>query len=102
MRLTGKRTYGRTFLGDADLAAETTRWLHDVANCRVHGTTGERPDQRFARDEHATLQPLATRPYRSLVLVPTDDTPVVRTVPPITVERRSLATYGALLQEVGG
>lgn len=94
--------YGRAFLGDADLAAETTRWLRDVANCRVHGTTGERPDMRFARDEQAMLQPLAARPYRSLVLTaPPAEPPVVRALPPITVERRSLATYGALLQEVG-
>jgi transposase len=95
--------YGRTFLGDADLAAETTRWLADIANCRVHGTTGERPDQRFARDEQSTLQPLAARPYRSLVLAaPTVEPTVVRVAAPITVERRSLATYGALLHEVGG
>lgn len=92
--------YGRTFLGDADLAAETTRWLTEVANCRVHGTTGERPDHRWARDEHATLQPLAARPYRSLVWSVPDPVPTTRVRPAITVERRSLATYGALLHEV--
>jgi transposase len=91
---------GRTFLGDANLAAETTTWLTDIANCRVHGTTGERQDVRFARDEHARLQPLAARPYRSLVLSVRDAPSPVTPRAPTIVERRALATYGALLQEV--
>ena len=39
-----------------------------VANVRVHGTTREVPQVRFERDERAVLQPLAARPYRSLLL----------------------------------
>ena len=31
--------YGRTFLGDADLNAQTLDWLAGVANVREHGTT---------------------------------------------------------------
>ncbi len=94
--------YGRTFAGDADLADQLTTWLRDVANARVHGTTGERPDVRFARDEQHCLQPLALRAYRSLVFTPaTPPREVVRPVPQVAVERRPLAHYAALLAEVG-
>ena len=44
--------------GEAHLAA----WERDVANARVHGTTGEAPLVRFARDEAAALKPVADRP----------------------------------------
>ena len=92
--------YGREFLGDADLADPCTRWLAEVANVRIHGTTGESPVVRCLRDEQAALQPLAARPYRSLVLVPPrDDVAATPRVPHITVERRALAQYGALLAE---
>jgi hypothetical protein len=92
--------YGREFLGDTDLADHCARWLTDVANVRMHGTTGERPAERFARDEQAALQPLAPRPYRSLVLVPPRDAvTTTRSVPHVAVERRALAHYGALLAE---
>lgn len=91
---------GRQFLGDADLADQCTRWLAEVANVRLHGTTGERPAERFARDELAALQPLAPRPYRSLVLVPPcEPVATTRSVPHVAVERRALAHYGALLAE---
>lgn len=96
--------YGRTFAGDADLADQCAVWLRDVANARVHGTTGERPDMRFARDEQPWLQPLATRAYRSLVLTPSPpvrEAVVVRTVPQVAVERRPLTHYASLLAEVG-
>jgi len=92
--------YGRTFLGDGDLAAQTTDWLDTVANVRTHGTTREQPVLRLQRDEQATLQPLAVRAYRSLVLEPTPvprSTPVVTT--PVHVERRRLAAYAALVAE---
>ena len=92
--------YGREFLGDADLADQCTRWLAEVANVRIHGTTGESPDARFLRDEQATLQPLAARPYRSMVLVaPRVEVAPPRRVPHVAVERRALAHYGALLAE---
>jgi len=68
----------------------------------VHGTTHEVPALRFAREEQAALQPLAARPYRSL-LVPIP-LPLVRAsrsrTPPIAVERRDLASYGTLVAEV--
>ncbi len=92
--------YGREFLGDADLADQCGRWLREVANVRIHGTTGERPVDRFLRDEQPLLQPLAARPYRSLVLVPPQvEVATTRRVPQVAVERRALAHYGALLAE---
>lgn len=91
--------YGRTFLGDADLADQTTRWLAEVANVRVHGTTGEPPALRFARDEQALLLPLAARPYRSLLLMPESPrSPETAGIPTIAVERRQLTSYAALTE----
>jgi transposase len=89
--------YGRTFLGDADLADQCMRWLAEVANCRVHGTTKAVPQVRFAQDERAVLLPLAVRPYHSLVLVPEPTPPSERApVPTVDVERRALAAYAEL------
>jgi transposase len=90
--------YGRSFAGDADLNAQTLAWLAHTANVRPHRTTGERPVDRFARDERAALRPLAARPYQPLVLPPERPLPV--TVPPpvphVVVEQRPLAAYAAL------
>lgn len=33
-------------------------WMRDVADLRIHGTTGERPLDRFLRDEAKALRPL--------------------------------------------
>ena len=91
--------YGRTFLGDADLADQCGRWVTEVANQRVHGTTREIPAVRWARDERVALLPLAARPYRSLVLASTRPSPGPRPhVPTVTVERRDLASYAALAE----
>lgn len=117
--------YGREFVGDGDLAAQADAWVTDLANARVHGTTREVPRARFARDERAVLQPLAARPYRPLVLpgdgprrpIPRCEPRVVPSrrvdlpaampasmpaavVPAVTVERRPLAVYAALAEEV--
>src|SRR6185436_18107429 len=35
--------------------AHVGRWLTEVANTRLHGTTGERPDRRMALERHALL-----------------------------------------------
>jgi len=95
--------YGRDFLGDADLDAQTRRWLEGTANVRVHGTTREAPRTRFERDEQAALQPLASHPYRSML--PRADAgdrvgdPVrVERSPHAIVERRPLAVYAALAE----
>lgn len=48
---------GRAFAGvEAHLAA----WTRDVADRRMHGTTGEPPIERFARDEALALRSLPT------------------------------------------
>jgi transposase len=90
--------YGREFLNDEDLNAQALSWLAR-ANGRVHGTTKERPIERFERDERAALKGLAPRPYRSL-LPSAEETAVNRT--PVaglpSVERRSLIVYGQLTE----
>lgn len=94
--------YGRTFSCDEDLNAQAMRWLETVANVRIHSTLKERPADRFER-ERDRLQPLALRPYRSLVLPL--ERPVKKashpapSVPSIHVERRPLAVYARV---VGG
>lgn len=96
--------YGREFLGDADLNGQALTWLDHTANVRVHGTTQERPRERFERDERAVLLPLAAHPYQSLVLAPerlTRSTSLASGVRPrVTVERRPLAAYAELAEDV--
>ncbi len=90
--------YGRSFVNDADLNAQALSWLTQTANLRVHRTTAEAPRVRFERDERVLLRPMATRPYRSLVM--TASTPALTRQPRapalLTVERRSLAWYDRL------
>lgn len=94
----GNFVYGRTFLHDADLDHQRQIWLDHVANVRLHGTTRERPRMRFDRDERVLLQPLAPRPYTSLVLDRPSAAPAARRAlrPVIAVEKRPLAAYADL------
>jgi transposase len=98
----GNFVYGRDFLGDADLDAQRAQWLEETANARVHGTTGEVPRLRFERDERATLLPLAARPYATLIPLsasrPRQIAPTSRVCPLLTVERRPLTAYAALVE----
>jgi transposase len=94
-------TYGRTFTGDADLNAQAEWWLGRVANVREHGTTGERPIDRFERDERDVLCPLAHRPYHSLALPAKPEPRKIRrlpsgSVPQVVIEQRPLAVYARL------
>jgi transposase len=95
--LRGNFVYGRTFLHDADLDQQRQAWLDRVANVRLHGTTRERPRDRFDREERFLLQPLAGRRYTSLV----DDRPA-RTAtrrtprPKVVEEKRCLTAYPQL------
>lgn len=93
--------YGRSFLNDEDLDEQLQRWLHEVANVRVHATTGERPLDRFVREEQSALKPLAERPYRSLILSPVAARRAALrgVVPRVEVQRRPLQIYSEL---VGG
>ena len=44
------------------LEAHLAWWMREVADMRVHGTTGEAPAARFAREERQALRPLDDRP----------------------------------------
>lgn len=89
--------YGREFLGDSDLADQAEAWLHGTANVRIHGTTKERPLERFARGERQHLQPLASRGYRSLIVLPPAPVrPAVRPLPKVEVQRRALGEYARI------
>jgi transposase len=52
---------GRTFIDQDDFQDQLGEWTSTVADVRVHGTTHERPLDRFAR-ERDRLIPLAARP----------------------------------------
>ena len=102
--------YGREFLGDADLNAQALCWLDRTPNARLHGTTHEVPRERFERDERATLLPLAARPYQPLVLAPErlsaresarEKSLIRATSARILVERRPLAAYARLSEQIG-
>jgi transposase len=53
---------GHGFLSWAAFEAHLDWWMREIADVRVHGTTGEAPLARFARDEAAALRPLNGRP----------------------------------------
>ncbi len=52
---------GREFASFADLEAHLERWMREIADVRVHGTTEERPIDRFER-ERATLKTIEGKP----------------------------------------
>ncbi|WP_293170465.1 IS21 family transposase [Oceanithermus sp.] len=53
---------GHTFDSWEHLEQHLRWWMREVADERTHGTTGEKPRVRFARDEARALQPLDGRP----------------------------------------
>ena len=85
--------YGRTFAGDEDLNDQAARWLVDTANVRVHGTTRERPADRFERDERAALRPLAERSYRRLAAPQGGATGSPPPRVAVEVQKRTLSDY---------
>jgi hypothetical protein len=52
---------GREFASWADLEGHLERWMREVADLRIHGTTEERPIDRFER-ERSALRPIGGRP----------------------------------------
>jgi transposase len=52
---------GLEFTSFAALEAHLARWIQ-LADSRIHGTTHERPTDRFDRDERQALRPLPARP----------------------------------------
>lgn len=53
---------GRRFATWSEMEAHLDAWTRDIADMRVHGTTGEAPKDRFARDEARYLRPLGGMP----------------------------------------
>ena len=53
---------GHTFTSWAELEAHLVWWMREIADVRIHGTTGEPPVQRFRREEASALRPLDGRP----------------------------------------
>lgn len=92
--------YGRDFVSDEDLNAQAFGWLSRTANVRCHGTTQEKPLERFERDERAALQSLARFPFRRLGVqqdAVSTTSSTAATVPTVEVQRRSLKVYDGLL-----
>jgi hypothetical protein len=54
----GNAIAGRAFDSFAALEAHLAEWTRDIADQRVHGTTGEAPMLRFTRNEAGKLKPL--------------------------------------------
>lgn len=46
---------GRTFVDEQDLRAQLGQWQAEIADVRIHGTTPERPTDRFAREQRALI-----------------------------------------------
>jgi transposase len=53
---------GHQFASWAALEAHLAWWTREIADVRVHGTTGEAPLERFRRDEASAVRPLDGRP----------------------------------------
>ena len=53
---------GRSFATWPALEAHLEAWTREIADARIHGTTGEPPMARFRRDEAAALKPAAGIP----------------------------------------
>ena len=53
---------GRSFESWHSLEAHLAEWQREIADQRIHGTTGERPIDRFLRDEAAALRSINGRP----------------------------------------
>ena len=55
---------GRRFRDDLDFNEQLAEWTATVADVRVHGTTHERPIDRFARERDALIPAPAGRAFR--------------------------------------
>lgn len=53
---------GRTFRSWEDFNGHLVRWSREIADVRIHGTTGDRPIDRFERAERSALRPLRDTP----------------------------------------
>jgi transposase len=73
--------------------AAAARWLREVANARVHGTTGEVPADRLEIEREA-LQPIAAPYGGRIVRLPARSSPPA---PPMRGLQHPLSVYEALL-----
>jgi hypothetical protein len=48
------------------LQAHLEAWVREVADERIHGTTGETPKSRFERDEAKALKPIGVLPFDTM------------------------------------
>jgi transposase len=78
-------------LDTAAANAHIGRWLTEVANARIHGTTGERPDRRLVI-ERAALQPLPRSVQSDRIATP------CRRPVPVESLQHPLSVYEALLE----
>ena len=46
---------GRTFVDEQDLREQVGQWQAEIADVRIHGTTHERPADRFARERSSLI-----------------------------------------------
>jgi len=53
--LKGNFLPGRTFVDEQDLREQLGQWQAEIADVRIHGTTHERPAERFAREQSALI-----------------------------------------------
>jgi transposase len=58
---------GRTFVGLADLQTQGLHWLENVANVRIHGTTGRKPHDLWMQEKDQLIDLATARPYSSSV-----------------------------------
>jgi transposase len=54
---------GREFLDDRDLTEQLAEWQTEIADVRVHGTTHERPCDRFQREQPCLIPTLGHRGF---------------------------------------
>lgn len=72
--------------------AHVGRWLTEVANTRLHGTTGERPDRRMTVERNALLPlPKPGQPVAVRLMTPSQPMPIESLQHPLSV-------YSALLE----
>lgn len=58
----GNALGGLTFESDLALDLHLAKWLREVADVRVHGTTFEKPIERFEAGERMALRPIGNHP----------------------------------------
>ncbi len=97
---------GHCFTSWEAFEAHLAKWEREVANMRIHGTTGEVPIVRFARDEVHRLKPLGGRPsfgsLRELTRVVGNDCAVEIDTNSYSVPRRLIGERVAVTIAAGG